>query len=124
MAAEIFRINTWVGSSVDLVAAVRLANVLLFNSDISSIDYEVLDITPDTPDPLSLGSIALSAMLATPVAWGRDSVGYTFIYTIPGTHFPTAGHAYRVIVTFRTSAALGSKPFILVWEVTTLNPET
>lgn len=124
MTANIIRFNTWADSGKDLIAAIFfLKDVLTVRADIDSIEYKIVDITPVSPDPVQAGSVPIESMMVAGVPWRRVREGYSFLWSLPGNLIPTPQHKYRIIITFTTIAALGSKTFILVWEANTKDPE-
>lgn len=123
--AEPFFFDEYAGSSRDLICAPKRTQKLLYLApDIAAITYLVNHFPQGgaPQEPGQMGNVPLSAMLATPVEWHRDKLGYSFIWTAPGTLWPTPGQQYRLILTFTTSVALGGKPFIKTWHVTTFDP--
>lgn len=125
MHAEIFKFQEYAGSGRALVGALRFFdNTLTLLEHIASISYKVVKLSDGT---VVTGIVPLNAMKSAPVPWRRDSYGYTFLWNAPGWLWPTAGERYRIIVTWitvPTYTPAPSAPFIKVWEVTTLDPDT
>lgn len=128
MSGEAFAFAEFANSSRGLMARVILPNnVMAVLADIASITYAVYDKTAGT-GPVT-GTLTVSeVMYATAQAWGRDLLGYCFLWPAPGTLWPSPRRRYKVVLTFTmvnpypASPSLAGKSFILVYQPETKDP--
>lgn len=123
MSADIFKFNTWAGSSRGLLARPILPNnVVCFRADIQSISYRVVDL--DTLAEVSGMLVVNDVMFTTlQLPWKPDTTGYTFNWGAPGTLWPLPNKKYRIVLTFLLVPILfGGASFILVYEANTKDP--
>lgn len=122
MSAEPFKFEEYANSSRGLLARNYLPNnAIAYLANISAISYEIINLTDGLPGVTGSLTVA-DVMFASLQTWTIDNIGYTFLWELPGSLLPLAGKTYRIILTFTTSVALGSKNFIRTWEADTKDP--
>jgi len=114
----------WEDSSIVLLAQIRGSDRdLIQQADISSISYEVTDLSDssnvDGPAALTVSSVVIDTPVTDDVAWldafPGDTTGYNFEYVAPKTWFPDADRTYRIEIIF-TPAAGATYDFAVVFE--------
>jgi hypothetical protein len=130
MSAEpsVFVWTEFAGNSRGLLARPTLPNnIPALLTHISSIDYKVYDLTTGLPpDEGSLDPA--DVMLAAPSGkdtWGKDQIGYTLVWPMPGTLISEPNHTYQIVLIFTLNnviPSLSAKKFTLVWRTDTVDP--
>jgi hypothetical protein len=122
MSADIVQFRVFTNSGKGLIARPIIPrNVVAIKSMIETISYEVFK--QGTLDPSVSGTLDPNdVMYETPQTWKYDKDGYTFLWETDGSLWPDKDSKYNIVVTFVTTAAYGSKPFILVWQANTKSP--
>lgn len=91
-------------------------------ADVSTITYEVWDITSTPSRTTSETSLTVSSVifdtLQTDARWKEGGVGYNFGWTAPATLFPDGSKTYRVEIKFTPPAG---QPYHVAYDVITEN---
>jgi hypothetical protein len=120
---DIFRFEVWAGSARGFLARPILpTNIAALREHIASITYDVYNITDGGAAVSGVLDVNTVMMAALTKPWKADTTGYSLLWDAPGTLWPLAAKQYRIVLTFTTVVALGSKSFIEVWEATTKSP--
>ena len=107
------------GSTTNLLARVRKGDgTLVVQADVTSIAYEVYDVT-DKTTATSSGSVVVATgifdTLQTSADWKIDDTGYNFRHALPGSDIPDGDVTYRIQHTLTMSAGgtIELEPFVV-----------
>lgn len=119
MSADIMKFEDWAGSARGLTARLMIGQDIVYRDQINSISYEIYNLT-DGGSPVT-GTIDPDEVLFDELQtdWGKDLIGYTFLWVVPGTLWNLAGKKYRVVITFTTTSEHNGVSFVEVWQNTT-----
>lgn len=121
MSAEVHTFEEWAGAARGLISRPVLPDdTIMVQANVESISFAIYNVT-DGGAPVTGSLDVATVMKASPQTWSRDSKGFTFLHEASGSWWSLASKKYRIVITFLTTVALGSKTLIEVWEVTTKN---
>lgn len=129
MSADVLPFSVFAESSRGLMARVILPNnAVAVRADIASIDYEVYNKT-DGGVPVT-GALVVADVMYTALQtdWNKDDIGYTFMWGVDGSLWPTPDKRYRVVLIFTIIAPFTAKPelagksFIIAYDANTKDP--
>jgi hypothetical protein len=106
--SDITRASVWQGMPVALMARLRNpAGVYVTQASLASISYTLFDLGSDNPTPTvptSSGSLTISSVifdaLQLDARWTIDTIGYDFLWLMPGALLVNAPTEYRMKVLF------------------------
>jgi hypothetical protein len=127
--AEILNFKNFHLSSRGLLARIILPNnQVAYRDDISSISYEVKNITDGLPSETGNLTVA-DVMFNALQIWNKDDTGFTFGWAFDGDLIPLPDKSYRFVLRFTIRpdhpvVNLQGKSFVVAYQANTRSPLT
>jgi hypothetical protein len=123
---QVLKFTVFEDSTVGFMARLLLPNnSICYASSIGAIRYYIYNKTDGGP-PVEADLVVADVMYATLQTWKYDTVGFTFLWAIPGELMPDPSKTYRSVLKYTyniPSSQFHGKKFKLVWEGTTEDSE-